>query len=48
MLITVLSRHTNVLVLEPRHADPVSMIHYDKVVLTRPAVTAIAQLWGQA
>jgi large subunit ribosomal protein L4 len=38
----------HVLVVEPRHADPVSMIHYEKVVLTRPAVTALEQLWGQA
>ncbi len=38
----------HVLVVEPRHADPVSMIHYDKVVLTRPAIAALEQLWGQA
>ena len=25
----------NVLVVEPRYADPVSMVHFDKVVLTR-------------
>jgi large subunit ribosomal protein L4 len=38
----------HVLVVEPRHADPVSMIHYDKIVLTRPAIAALEQLWGQA
>ena len=28
----------NVLVLEARHADPVSLVQYDKVLLTRGAV----------
>jgi len=37
-----------VMVVETRHADPVSMIHYEKVVLTRPAIATLEQLWGQA
>jgi large subunit ribosomal protein L4 len=28
----------NVLVLEARHADPVSLVQYDKVLLTKGAV----------
>ena len=27
----------NVLVLEARHADPVSLVHFDKVLITKPA-----------
>lgn len=38
----------HVMVVETRHADPVSMIHYEKVVLTRPAIAALEQMWGQA
>jgi large subunit ribosomal protein L4 len=38
----------HVMVVETRHADPVSMIHYEKVVLTRPAIATLEQLWGQA
>lgn len=38
----------HVMVVETRHADPVSMIHYKKVVLTRPAIATLEQLWGQA
>lgn len=37
-----------VMVVEPRHADPVSMIHFDKVILTRPAIATLEQMWGQA
>ena len=38
----------HVMVVETRHADPVSMIHYDKLVLTRTAIDTLNQLWGQA
>lgn len=38
----------NVMVVEPRHADPVSMIHFDKVVVTRPAMAKLEQMWGRA
>ncbi|SPJ18751.1 50S ribosomal subunit protein L4 [Burkholderiales bacterium] len=38
----------HVMVVETRHADPVSMIHYEKLVLTRPAIATLEQLWGQA
>jgi large subunit ribosomal protein L4 len=38
----------NVMVVEPRHADPVSMIYFDKVVVTRPAIAKLEQMWGQA
>jgi large subunit ribosomal protein L4 len=38
----------HVMVVETRHVDPVSMIHYKKMVLTRPAIATLEQLWGQA
>jgi large subunit ribosomal protein L4 len=38
----------HVMVVETRHADPVSMIHYKKVVLTRTAIATLEQLWGQS
>ncbi len=38
----------NVMVVEPRHADPVSMIYFDKVVVTRPAIAKLEQMWGHA
>ncbi len=38
----------NVMVVEPRYADPVSMIHFDKVVVTRPAIAKLEQMWGHA
>ena len=38
----------HVMVVETRHADPVSMIHYKKLVLTRPAIATLEQLWGQS
>ena len=38
----------HVMVCETRHADPVSMIHYQKLVLTRPAIATLEQMWGQA
>jgi large subunit ribosomal protein L4 len=38
----------HVMVVEPRYADPVSMIYFDKVVVTRPAIAQLEQMWGQA
>jgi len=38
----------HVMVVETRHADPVSMIHYKKLVLTRSAIATLDQLWGQS
>ncbi len=38
----------NVMVVEPRYADPVSMIYFEKVVVTRPAIAKLEQMWGQA
>jgi len=38
----------HVMVVETRHADPVSMIHFDKVILTRPAIATLEQMWGRA
>jgi large subunit ribosomal protein L4 len=38
----------NVMVVEPRYADPVSMIYFDKVVVTRPAIAKLEQMWGRA
>lgn len=38
----------HVMVVETRHADPVSMVHYKKVVMTRSAIDTLNQLWGQA
>jgi len=38
----------HVMVVETRHADPVSMIHFEKVVLTRPAIATLELMWGRA
>ncbi len=37
---------TNVLVLEPQYADPVSLIRYSKVLLTKNAVAKFEEMWG--
>lgn len=34
----------NVMVVEPRYADPMSLIHFDKVVLTRPAIAKLEEM----
>jgi len=34
----------NVLVLEARHADPVSLVHFDKVLITNPALAAVQEM----
>jgi large subunit ribosomal protein L4 len=36
----------NVLVVEPRYADPLSLIHYKRVVVTKGAMAKIEELWG--
>lgn len=36
----------NVLLLEPRHADPVSLIRYDRVLMTREAVKSIEEMYA--
>ncbi|MDZ7651684.1 MAG: 50S ribosomal protein L4 [Burkholderiaceae bacterium] len=38
----------NILVVEPRYADPLSLIHYKKVVVTKSAMTKLEEMWGQA
>ena len=38
----------NILVVEPRYADPLSLIHYKKVLMTRPAMAKLEEMWGQA
>jgi large subunit ribosomal protein L4 len=38
----------NIMVVEPRYADPLSLIHYKKVVVTRPAMAKLEEMWGQA
>ena len=34
----------NVLVVEPRHADPVALVHYDKVLITKPALAKVQEM----
>jgi large subunit ribosomal protein L4 len=36
----------NVMVVEPRYADPMSLIFFDKVVLTRPAIAKLEEMLG--
>jgi large subunit ribosomal protein L4 len=36
----------NVLLLEPRHADPVSLIRYDRVLMTRDAVKSLEEMYA--
>jgi large subunit ribosomal protein L4 len=36
----------NVLVLEVRHADPVSLVHFDKVLMTKPALAKVQEMLG--
>lgn len=36
----------NVLVLEPRHADPVSLVRFDQVLLTRDAVKSFEEMYA--
>jgi large subunit ribosomal protein L4 len=34
----------HVLVLEARHADPVSLVHFDKVLITKPGLAKVQEL----
>ena len=36
----------NVLVIEPRHADPVSLVHFKKVLLTKGAIPQIEEMFA--
>jgi large subunit ribosomal protein L4 len=36
----------NVLVIEPKNADPVSLLKFEKTVLTRSAVAKIEEMLG--
>jgi large subunit ribosomal protein L4 len=36
----------NVLVLEVRNADPVSLVHFDKVLITKPALAKVQEMLG--
>ena len=36
----------NVLIVEPRYADPLSLIHYKKVIVTKPAIAKLEEMWG--
>ncbi len=36
----------NVAVLEPRDVDPLSLIHYEKVLITKPAIAQIEEILG--
>jgi large subunit ribosomal protein L4 len=36
----------NVLVIEPRHTDPLSLVHYRKVLLTRAALGALEEMFA--
>lgn len=36
----------HVLVLEAKHADPVSLVHFDKVLITKPALAAVQEMLG--
>jgi large subunit ribosomal protein L4 len=36
----------NVMVVEPRYADPLSLIYYKKVVVTKQAIAKLEEMWG--
>ena len=36
----------NVLVVEPRHADPLSLVHYKKVVVTKAAIDKLQEMFA--
>jgi large subunit ribosomal protein L4 len=37
---------TNVLVVEPRYADPLSLVHYKKVLVTKAAVDQLKEMFA--
>jgi large subunit ribosomal protein L4 len=36
----------NILVVEPRYADPVSLVHYKKVVVTKGAIDQLKEMFA--
>ena len=42
----VLRARTNVLVVEPRYADPVSLVHYKKVLVTKGAIDKLKEMFA--
>ena len=36
----------NVAIVEPRYADPLSLIHYQQVIITKPAVAQLQEMLG--
>jgi large subunit ribosomal protein L4 len=36
------------MVVEPRYADPMSLIQFKKVVVTKPAIAKLEEMWGQS
>jgi large subunit ribosomal protein L4 len=36
----------NVLVVEANHADPLSLVHYDTVLMTKPALAKVQEMLG--
>ena len=36
----------NVMVIEPRYADPLSLVHYKNVVVTKQAIAKLEEMWG--
>jgi large subunit ribosomal protein L4 len=36
----------DVMVVEPRYADPMSLIYFKKVVVTKPAIAKLEEMWG--
>jgi large subunit ribosomal protein L4 len=36
----------NVLVIQARHADPVSLVHFDRVLITKPALATVQEMLG--
>ena len=36
----------HVMVIEPRYADPLSLVHYKNVVVTKQAIAKLEEMWG--
>jgi large subunit ribosomal protein L4 len=36
----------NILIVEPRYADPVSLVHFKKVVVTKGAVDKLKEMFA--
>jgi large subunit ribosomal protein L4 len=36
----------NVMVIEPRYADPLSLIHFKRVIVTKSAIAKLEEMWG--